>query len=483
MTRPLRDVPAHALLDALAAALDGTGPAVRPLASPDLGEQPDASAAAADVRPAATRARPVTTSAGPAAPRPAATQAAHVDERVAVVVRTSGSTGEPREVLLSGAALRASATATERRLGGPGRWLLALPTHHVAGLQVLARSVLAGTAPVVVPPGPFRPAAFVEAVTGFGTTDRRYASLVPTQLVRLLDDPAATTALTTFDAVLLGGAATAPDVLARAHAAGVRVVTTYGMTETCGGCVYDGVPLEGVDVTLDDAGRVLLSGPVLADGYRGRPDLDADAFVALPDGRRALRTHDLGRLDDGVLAVLGRADDVLVTGGAKVAPAAVEAVLAGLDGVREACVVGVPDAEWGQAVVAVVVPREGDVPTLDAVREAVARRLGPPSAPRHLLAVRELPLRGPGKVDRAAVTRLATDALGAGPTATDPLAVGATGTDTPGVGAAGSGRGAGPTSRDDRTTSPPREGMQRTTSTGVHDDAGVPPAPTGRSGA
>ncbi|WP_235843593.1 o-succinylbenzoate--CoA ligase, partial [Cellulomonas algicola] len=303
---------------------------------------------------------------------PTAAPAAHVDERVAVVVRTSGSTGEPREVLLSRAALRASATATEHRLGGPGRWLLALPTHHVAGVQVLVRSVLAGTTPVVVPDGPFRPAAFLEALAAFGTAERRYTSLVPTQLVRLLDDPAGTAALATFDAVLLGGAATAPDVLVRARSAGVRVVTTYGMTETCGGCVYDGVPLDDVTVALDDAGRVLLSGPVLADGYRGRPDLDADAFVTLPDGRRALRTSDLGRLDDGVLTVLGRADDVLVTGGAKVAPAAVEAVLGGLDGVREACVVGVPDAEWGQAVVAVVVPRAGDAPTLDRVREAVA---------------------------------------------------------------------------------------------------------------
>ncbi|QHT56683.1 AMP-binding protein [Cellulomonas sp. H30R-01] len=449
MTRPLRDVPAHALLDALAAALDGTGPAVRPLA-PGPVERPGDSPAV-HPPPHATHER-VGAAAGAPAPGPAAATAAHVDEHVAVVVRTSGSTGEPREVLLSRAALRASATATEHRLGGPGRWLLALPTHHVAGLQVLVRSVLAGTTPVVAPDGPFRPAAFVEAVGAFGTAERRYTSLVPTQLVRLLDDPAATAALATFDAVLLGGAATAPDVLARARSAGVRAVTTYGMTETCGGCVYDGVPLDGVTVALDDAGRVLLSGPVLADGYRGRPDLDADAFVGLPDGRRALRTSDLGRLEDGVLTVLGRADDVLVTGGAKVAPAAVEAVLGGLDGVREACVVGVPDAEWGQAVVAVVVPRPGDALTLDRVREVVAHRLGAPSAPRHLVTVAALPLRGPGKVDRTAVARLAAAEVGHDAAA----------------------RHDDPAGHDD---------TQRTTPTGVHDDAGTPPAPTGRSGA
>lgn len=470
MTRPLRDVPAHALLDALAAALDGTGPAVRPVA-PGPGERPGD----APVIHPSGRARPdrAGAPAGEPGTGPTATRAAHVDERVAVVVRTSGSTGEPREVLLSRAALRASATATEHRLGGPGRWLLALPTHHVAGLQVLVRSVLAGTTPVVAPDGPFRPAAFVEAVGAFGTAERRYTSLVPTQLVRLLDDPAATAALTTFDAVLLGGAATAPDVLARARAAGVGVVTTYGMTETCGGCVYDGVPLDGVAVALDDDGRVLLSGPVLADGYRDRPDLDA--FVTLPDGRRALRTNDLGRLDDGVLTVLGRADDVLVTGGAKVAPAAVEAVLGGVDGVREACVVGVPDAEWGQAVVAVVVPRPGDAPALDQVREVVARRLGAPSAPRHLVTVPELPLRGPGKVDRTAVARLAAERLDRDATA--------------------NARGPAPTSVDDAATSARRqdperhddtarrEDTQRTTPTRVHDDAGSPPAPTGRSGA
>lgn len=412
MSRPLRDVPAHALLGALAAALEDDGPAVRPVPADDAT--------------GGASARAVSDSEVPPV----------VDDGVAVVVRTSGSTGEPREVLLSAAALRASADATHARLDGPGRWLLALPVHHVAGLQVLVRSVLAGTTPAVLRPGPFRADAFVDAVTDMAGDGPTYTSLVPTQLVRLLDDPAATAALAAFDAVLLGGAGTAPDVLARARAAGVRVVTTYGITETCGGCVYDGVPLDGVRASLDDTGRVLLAGPVLADGYRGRPDLDATAFTTTPAGR-ALRTTDLGRLDGGVLTVLGRADDVLVTGGVKVAPAAVEAVLAGLAEVREVCVVGVPDAQWGQAVVAVVVPRAGAAPALAHVRALVAERLGPAHAPRRVVAVDALPLRGPGKVDRAAVARLV---------------------------AAG---GAAATS---------------TTSTD-HDDAGGTPAPTGRSGA
>nr|WP_210768034.1 o-succinylbenzoate--CoA ligase [Cellulomonas humilata] len=330
-----------------------------------------------------------------------------VPNGIAVVVQTSGSTGDPRAVLLSASALRASAAATEARLDGPGRWLLALPVHHVAGLQVLVRSVLAGTEPVATTAGPFRASAFVAAAAAMTGPGPRYTSLVPTQLVRLLDDPAATTALAAFDAVLLGGAATGPDLLDRARAAGVRVVTTYGMSETCGGCVYDGRPLDGVSVRLDTEGRILLAGPVLADGYLGRPDLDADAFVQV-DGVRHLRTTDLGAWSGDVLTVLGRADDVLVTGGVKVPPGPVESVLAGLPGVGEVCVVGIPDDEWGQLVVAVVVPRSGATPpTLADARAAVTDRLGATHAPRHVVVTDSLPLRGPGKIDRRAATLLA----------------------------------------------------------------------------
>lgn len=378
--RPLRDVPARAdlLLPALEVALSGAGPAV--------------------------------------APGQALESLVDVPDGVAAVVRTSGSTGEPRAVLLSARALRASADATHDRLAGPGHWLLALPTDHVAGLQVLVRSVLAGTVPTVLAPGPFRAAAFVAARDAMPVGAPRYTSLVPTQLVRLLDDPAATAALRSFDAVLLGGAAAAPDLLARARAAGVPVVTTYGMTETCGGCVYDGRPLDGVSVRLDDDGRILLAGPVLADGYLGRPDLDAGAFVQV-DEVRHLRTSDLGTWSDGSLKVLGRVDDVLVTGGVKVAPGAVESVVASMPGVAEVCVVGTPDAEWGQAVVAVVVARPGALaPTLDQVRAAVTGRLGAAHAPRHLVVTDSLPVRGPGKIDRRAATQLAVRQLERNPT-------------------------------------------------------------------
>jgi O-succinylbenzoic acid--CoA ligase len=338
-----------------------------------------------------------------------------VPDDVALVVATSGSTGEPRAVMLSAAALRASAAATDARLGGPAQWMLALPPDHIAGLQVLVRSILAGTDPIAAAPGPFRPDAFAADAARL-TGPRQYVSLVPTQLHRLLDDAGAgLAALTRFDAVLLGGAATSPALLARARTAGLAVRTTYGMSETCGGCVYDGVPLDGVRVRLEDDGRVLLAGPMLATGYLGRPDLDAEAFTAEPPaggGTRWLRTSDVGELAGGRLTVLGRIDDVLVTGGAKVSPAAVERVVAELDGVGEVCVVGLPDAEWGQAVTAVVVMAAGrTAPTLAAVRSLVTRNLGAPAAPRHLVVLDRLPVRGPGKTDRRAVAELAAARL------------------------------------------------------------------------
>ncbi|MEU4364815.1 AMP-binding protein [Promicromonospora sp. NPDC023987] len=363
----------------------------------------------------------------------------------ALVLRTSGSTGNPREVALSTAALRASARATHERLGGPGRWLLVLPPTHVAGIQVITRSLVTGKGVYPDTLDRFAPADFAAVATDFADLlahgPRAYVSLVPTQLHRLVTaadggDTAGLDALTRFDAVLVGGAATPAPLLARARAAGVHVVTTYGMSETSGGCVYDGVPLAGVRVRAADvepgarsgatpgtgAGAVELSGPMLAEGYVGDPSATAAAFRTDADGARWFRTSDLGRLDDGRLTILGRADDVVVTGGVNVAPAAVEDVIAGhlaeLGSPGEACVVGVPDPEWGQAVVAVVavgqalsgrVPAGGQGLTdgggelLAGLRTAVGQRLGTPAAPRRVYVTAALPARGPGKVDRRAV--------------------------------------------------------------------------------
>ncbi len=311
-----------------------------------------------------------------------------------LVVATSGSTGRPKRVVLSRDAMRASALATQERLGGPGQWVLNLPPAYVAGVQVLYRSVVAGTEPVVLEDG--LDDAW-EAMTG----DRRYVSLVPTQLVRALrDDPpeGSRVTLPLFDAVLVGGGPLDPRVRAEAERTGVRVVQTYGMSETCGGCVYDGRPLAGVEVRIGDGDEVQLRGPVLFNGYEGEPERTAAAQV---DGW--FRTDDLGALDaDGRLQVLGRADDVVISGGVKVPARAVATAVAADTAVLDVEVVGVPDEEWGELVTAVVEAR--DPISLDGVRDLVEPRAW---APRRLVVLRELPRLPNGKPDRLAIRELA----------------------------------------------------------------------------
>ena len=338
----------------------------------------------------------------PAGPPPAVDAARAVlrpdeplEDGADLVVVTSGSTGGGRGVLLPAAALRASGRATHDRLGGPGAWLLALPVSAIAGLQVLCRSLLAGTTPTVLERAEPLSAAVARMPAG-----RRYASLVPTQLRRYLD--AEPGALRELDAVLVGGAATDPGLLARAREAGVAVVTTYGMTETAGGCVYDGRPLEGVGVRVREGG-IELAGPVLALGYRGDPAATAEAF-----GDGWFRTRDAGDLVDGVLTVHGRLDDVVVTGGVNVVPQAVEGVLREHPAVADAVVFGRPDDEWGQRVVAAVVPVPGAAPELAQLRAWVAGRLGSPAAPRELHRIPAVPTLHTGKPDRRGVVASVT---------------------------------------------------------------------------
>ncbi len=316
-----------------------------------------------------------------------------IDDDVALVVTTSGTTGVPKGAMLTAAALRASGDATHERLGGPGQWLLALPTHHIAGLQVLLRSIQAGTEPVALDVSDgFLPGGLASAVAGM-TGPRKYTSLVPTQLIKALDDPAGLEALVSLDAVLIGGAPTPRPVLERARAAGVNVVRTYGMSETCGGCVYEGVPLTGTKVRIED-GRVLLGGAMLAKGYRGLPDHPAFAEPGW------FRTEDAGVYDNGVLTIQGRLDEAIMTGGLLVIPQVVEAVLATHPAVSEAVVLGLPDERLGQRVAAAVVPVAGSVPTLDELREHVLAELDTIAAPRELALLEDIPMRGPGKPDR-----------------------------------------------------------------------------------
>ncbi|HEY0237460.1 MAG TPA: AMP-binding protein [Friedmanniella sp.] len=319
------------------------------------------------------------------------------DAGAAVVVLSSGSTAEPKAVVLSAAAIRAGAGATHDRLGGPGHWLLPLPSHHVAGLMVLARAHLAGTA--VVP----LTRDLADLVGLALPSGRCYLSVVPTQLVRALEHPALVAALAGLDAVLVGGGAVDPTVLARARAAGIACVTTYGMSETCGGCVYDGVPLAGVDVQAGPGdGRVSIAGAVLFSGYRGRPDLTAEALVA---GR--FRTADRARWSTGPdgtarLEVLGRTDDVVVSGGLNVDLAAVEARAQAWParGAAELAVVGVPHPQWGVEVVAVTDAPPGEGLTLAPLQAWVRAELPAYAAPRRLVVLERLPHTPSGKVDR-----------------------------------------------------------------------------------
>jgi o-succinylbenzoate---CoA ligase len=403
--RPLRAVLVNRatprLIELLAAALDGTGPAILPLdAALPPGKLAEVIAA---LGPGSIEdAEGVTT-----------VRSAHnegVAEGTAVVVGTSGSTGASKGVELSAAALRHSARASLDRLGArPGeRWLCCLPATHVAGLQVLVRSLLSGTEPVLAE------RADAETVAGPGCA---HISLVPTQLRRLLEVPGSGPAmpLAGYSSVLLGGAAAPASLLDAARAAGVPVVTTYGMTETCGGCVYDGVPLDGVQVALareDDSaeppdhggepsrpsslgGRIWISGPVLFSRYRGQ----LTGQAAPRDGW--LRTGDLGRLDSsGRLVVRGRADDVINTGGHKVVPGEVAAVLQTCPGVRDVAVVGQPDPEWGERVIAVVVPADpADPPALELLRLHVRERLPRYAAPSRVVMVDAVPMLPSGKHD------------------------------------------------------------------------------------
>ena len=434
----------QALVGPLRAALDGSGPPLHPYAAPASPSPTHASPAPAPPAPT------------PTAPALPPHDAWDLPEDLAVVVGTSGSTGSPKLAMLTAPALAAAADATAVRLGGPGDWLLALPPQHIAGLQVLARALRWGTQVAPLWPAASTPSGessrftartFVEATARArrGGAGRTYTSLVPTQLARLLADPPVDAdgpdrasilrALLGYDAVLVGGAATHPPLLAAARAEGVAVVTTYGSSETCGGCVYDGAPLPGVLANLEPDGRILLGGPVLAAGYLGDPARTAQAFP-VRGGLRWFRTDDLGRRDvaTGRLVLEGRVDEAINTGGLKVQPGAVEAALREvLPPGWDAIVVGLPDPQWGQTVAAVVAAGPGTAPgvprvvsgvpgaesgvsrtvadardavDVEAVRRALRDHLPAYAIPRRIETLTALPTRGIGKPDRAAAARL-----------------------------------------------------------------------------
>jgi O-succinylbenzoic acid--CoA ligase len=315
-----------------------------------------------------------------------------VETGTALVVATSGTTGVPKVVVHGHRSVEAHARAVHGRLGvdpGRDRWLACLPLAHLGGLGVVLRALVTGT-PLDVVPG-FDADLVQGAPHRLGTT---LTSLVPTALDRI--DPGG------YRWVVLGGSADPVDRPA-------NVVRTYGLTETGGGVVYDGRPLDGVEVRVGDGGAIALRGPVLADGLR-QPDGRVEPIV---DGDGWLATGDLGALGpDGRLQVEGRADELIVTGGENVWPTAVEAVLLRHPAVAEVVVVGRPDPEWGARVVAVAVAADATAPPdLMELRDHVRTELPAHAAPRQLVLVQGLPRTALGKVRRTVVA----EALGSVP--------------------------------------------------------------------
>lgn len=324
---------------------------------------------------------------------------ATVEKRVALVVETSGSSGTPKRVALSADAVLASAAASESALGGPGQWVLALPTHYIAGLNVLARSIAAGFDPVPVD-GHFDPGSFVAAARAL-TEKVRFTALVPAQLATLLDDDTATGELRGFERVLIGGQAMPGALRERAAEAGIRITRTYGSSETSGGCVYDGEPIGQTVLRIED-NEVWLGGPSLAEGYLGDPALTAERFV-VADGVHWFRTADAGTWDGHRLQVTGRRDDVIISGGIKVSLGRVERAVR--EHLADAVVVAAPDAKWGEVPV-VFTASEADLEwVLDSVRLEVSQA----ERPREYIRLDEMPMLASGKPDRAALRALAAD--------------------------------------------------------------------------
>ncbi|WP_336646668.1 AMP-binding protein [Microbacterium sp. USHLN186] len=335
---------------------------------------------------------------------PAADQT--VPAGTAAVIATSGSSGIPKRVILSGDALRASAAATAARIGS-GQWMLALPSGYVAGLQVLVRAHLAGTDPILLE-GRFTADAFVSATTRAAAGRDLYTSLVPAQLTTLIDaaeDPSVLRALRAHTAILVGGQALSDGIRTRAADLRVPIVRTYGSSETSGGCVYDGIPLDGVAVQQVD-GELWLSGPMLATGYLGDPERTAQTFPTDTDGTRWYRTGDLGEFRDGVVEVHGRRDNVIVSGGINISLDRVERIVRRVPGLEHAVVLGMPHERWGEASVLFADVRGQDGGRmLEAARALVAAEIGRHARPVQLEAG-VIPLLASGKPDRQLLRRM-----------------------------------------------------------------------------
>ena len=330
-----------------------------------------------------------------------------IDDDIALVVSTSGSTGTPKGAMLTAANLISSADATHQALGGEGQWLLAMPAAYIAGIQVLVRSMVAGVTPAALDfsHGFHIPELAARSEELAATGDRIYTAMTPMQLAKTISHVEGIFALRRFTAILIGGAPTNPQLLQSARKLNLNVVTTYGSSETAGGCVYDGRPIPGAHVKIV-GGRIRLGGPMVARGYRG---VDSLPFADdLKDGW--FHTSDAGSLNDGVLSVHGRIDNVIDSGGFKLHPEVLERILLTIPGVDEACVVGADDYRLGQRICAAYIGSAAVPDILDHLDDlSDDGHLPRWQIPKELKRVPSLPLLGPGKVDRAAVGELFWD--------------------------------------------------------------------------
>lgn len=413
--RPLVRVPVApgasgipALLAALSAALDGSGPAIAPV--------PSASASVSNSYVMSVL----------AAVRPDDSSVPLESDDIAVVMATSGSTGSPRGVLLTSAQLNAMTSVVNASLGSFGPlWIVALPVTSMGGINVLLRALDSGNDPVSLPSlggaEPFTPTAFQQAVNvaSARSSDIRVA-LVPAQVARLLSDESGVDALRGCTSILVGGGPMRPSLREMAAELGVSVTTTYGATETSGGCVFDRLPLPGVVVKSlaagPDPGRLVISGPCIASGYRGEPELTAQSFN---DGR--FFTTDLGTVEsDGRVTVIGRADDVIVVNGVNVSPGAIERVLDDLPDVVSAAVVSIRRGAGvgsgaGEPELWAFIEVRDDAPDVETAGTAVVtERLGKAARPRAVRRVSRLPHLPNGKVDRLLLEQWARDDDGTG---------------------------------------------------------------------
>ncbi|KQB87342.1 o-succinylbenzoate--CoA ligase [Corynebacterium lowii] len=319
-----------------------------------------------------------------------------IDAEVALVVGTSGSTGTPKGAELTAYNLISSADATHETLGGEGSWLLAMPAHYIAGIQVLVRSLVAGTTPICLDlRAGFDVEAFAQGMRRLAE-GRRYTALTPPQLLKTMDTLAGIEALRAFDAVLVGGAPLRTTQAQAARDLGINVVRTYGASETSGGCIYDGHPLPGARLRLGEQNRIHLGGPMIARGYRNAPGHEAFTEPGW------FATSDAGALSkEGTLSVRGRLDNVIDSGGLKLHPEVLEQHLRDIPGVSEVCVVGVPHPRLGQAIAVAYTGTAEPGDLIEALDDLPRWQL-----PKELRRVEALPHTGSGKIHRAGVVNL-----------------------------------------------------------------------------